>query len=353
MANRYGEAALLAAEPAFSADKNPAARWQSAVERLYPTSLSARRKGCPRGAFLGLCEEGLVKGIPPGEYTVSKNNKAYAVNAAGLLAEGKQKWSVTELWRAVTNDPEKTHNSQMDVVLALWKNALSCEGRVYRKWKVRRETVQFHMWERFSSYDTSVDEAEFARLIEDNFVSASMERGTQRNFIEKIGEVARVPIKIEFLSGVLADHESARGHHVFSCPGDHFDMVARSYPGMLWWLTENGLNMDVRPHLLDRFATRLNELEALPPQKRGFAFEAFLDSMFAVAGLSPRKSFRIVGEQIDGSFELEGNTYLVEAKCRTRQSVLVIFDLSPAQCDQNQNGREVYLSATPALARMV
>ena len=174
--------------------------------------------------------------------------------------------------------------------------------------------MQFHMWERFSSYDTSVDEAEFARLIEDNFVSASMERGTQRNFIEKIGEVARVPIKIEFLSGVLADHESARGHHVFSCPGDHFDMVARSYPGMLWWLTENGLNMDVRPHLLDRFATRLNEFEALPPQKRGFAFEAFLDSMFAVAGLSPRKSFRIVGEQIDGSFELEGNTYLVEAK---------------------------------------
>ena len=158
--------------------------------------------------------------------------------------------------------------------MSCWRSgrtALSSEGRVYRKWKVRRETVQFHMWERFSSYDTSVDEAEFARLIEDNFVSASMERGTQRNFIEKIGEVARVPIKIEFLSGLLADHESARGHHVFSCPGDHFDMVARSYPGMLWWLTENGLNMDVRPHLLDRFATRLNELEALPPQKRRYS----------------------------------------------------------------------------------
>jgi hypothetical protein len=26
------------------------------------------------------------------------------------------------LWRAVTDDPEKTHNSQMDVVMALWKN---------------------------------------------------------------------------------------------------------------------------------------------------------------------------------------------------------------------------------------
>ena len=54
------------------------------------------------------------------------------------------------------------------------------------------------MWERFSSYDTSVDEAEFARLIEDNFVSASMERGTQRNFIEKIGEVPESPSKLSF-----------------------------------------------------------------------------------------------------------------------------------------------------------
>jgi len=28
------------------------------------------------------------------------------------------------LWQAVTNDPEKAHNSQMDVVMALWKNGL-------------------------------------------------------------------------------------------------------------------------------------------------------------------------------------------------------------------------------------
>jgi hypothetical protein len=28
------------------------------------------------------------------------------------------------LWRAVTNDPGKTHHNQMDIVLALWKNDL-------------------------------------------------------------------------------------------------------------------------------------------------------------------------------------------------------------------------------------
>jgi hypothetical protein len=40
------------------------------------------------------------------------------------MLEGKQNWSTNLLWRAVTNDPEKTHYSQMDVVLALWKNGL-------------------------------------------------------------------------------------------------------------------------------------------------------------------------------------------------------------------------------------
>jgi len=124
MANRYGEAALMAARQEASAKASPAARWQSPMERLYPTSPIARKKGCPRGAFLGLCEEGLVKGIPPGQYTKSKDNKAYAVRAAALLAEGTQNWSISALWQAVTDDPEKTHNSQMDVVLALWKNGL-------------------------------------------------------------------------------------------------------------------------------------------------------------------------------------------------------------------------------------
>ena len=124
MANRYGEAALMATREVSSADISPVDRWESAMQRLYPSSPTARRMSCPRGAYLGLCEEGLVKGIPPGRYTASKDNKAYAVRAAALLAEGKQSWSTSALWRAVTNDPERAHNSQMDIVLALWKNGL-------------------------------------------------------------------------------------------------------------------------------------------------------------------------------------------------------------------------------------
>ena len=100
MANRYGEAALMAVGREFSSSPNPIARWDIAMERLYPTSPTARRKSCPRGAFLGLCEEGLVKSIPAGQYTASMENKFYAVNAATLLAEGKQIWSASGLWRA-------------------------------------------------------------------------------------------------------------------------------------------------------------------------------------------------------------------------------------------------------------
>lgn len=122
MANRYGEAALIAARRVSTGETNPIAGWKTAMETLYPTSQTARKKSCPRGAFLGLCEEGLVMGIPAGQYAASKDDKAYALQAVALLSEESRKWSVGELWRTVTNDPEKAHNSQMDVVLALWKN---------------------------------------------------------------------------------------------------------------------------------------------------------------------------------------------------------------------------------------
>lgn len=67
----------------------------------------------------------------------------------------------------------------------------------------------------------------------------------------------------------------------------------------------------------------LNELvglNKLAPQERGYAFEKFLTALFSAFGMQPRSPFRLVGEQIDGSIEFEGNTYLIEAKW---QSALV------------------------------
>lgn len=49
-------------------------------------------------------------------------------------------------------------------------------------------------------------------------------------------------------------------------------------------------------------------------QKVGLILEKVLNRLFALHGLAPREPFRIVGEQIDGSFDLDHETYLVEAK---------------------------------------
>ena len=124
MANRYGEAALLAARmETYGKAITPFDRWKGAIEKLYPTSPSAQRKGGPRAAFLSLCEAGLVKGIAPGQYAPSNKDKAYAPRAVGLLVAGTHK-TVNALWVEVTDGEDIPHSSQMDVVMALWKNDL-------------------------------------------------------------------------------------------------------------------------------------------------------------------------------------------------------------------------------------
>lgn len=49
-------------------------------------------------------------------------------------------------------------------------------------------------------------------------------------------------------------------------------------------------------------------------QEAGFQLEKVLNRLFALHELSPREPFRVVGEQIDGSFELDHEIYLLEAK---------------------------------------
>lgn len=68
-----------------------------------------------------------------------------------------------------------------------------------------------------------------------------------------------------------------------------------------------------RPKLL-ALRNDLIEFVQLTPQARGYAFETLLRDLFNVFGLEAREPFRLKGEQIDGSFLLQGETYLVEAK---------------------------------------
>ena len=66
--------------------------------------------------------------------------------------------------------------------------------------------------------------------------------------------------------------------------------------------------------MLTSLKAQLLEVSQLEPQPRGYALERYLKALFDANGLAGRASFRLVGEQIDGSFELAGETYLLEAK---------------------------------------
>ena len=123
MANRYGEAAILTARAEAHYPSHPGERWGEVIARLYPTSVSAQRKGAPRQAFLSLCEAGLVKGIPAGQYAAPHRGVTYATRAVSLLQAGTHS-TINSLWAEVTDGEQIPHASQMDVVLALWKNNL-------------------------------------------------------------------------------------------------------------------------------------------------------------------------------------------------------------------------------------
>jgi hypothetical protein len=84
------------------------------------------------------------------------------------------------------------------------------------------------------------------------------------------------------------------------------------------------LNQDA----IERLKKDLTELTSMEPLKRGFAFEKFLNELFEIYNLNPRGSFRITGEQIDGSIQLGTDVYLVEAKWHNKQidqSELLVF----------------------------
>jgi hypothetical protein len=120
----YGKVAMSAIHKMASRGSTPAEAWNNAALESFKPGSRSIDKACPRNAFLGLCGEGLVKGVHAGTYTKSELNKKYAVQAVKILKEKRQPITSRELWNGVLQnlgaDLFKRHNSQMDVVLALW-----------------------------------------------------------------------------------------------------------------------------------------------------------------------------------------------------------------------------------------
>jgi hypothetical protein len=98
--------------------------WKKAIV-FNTTSEESRKKGCSRAAFIGLCEEGYILGIPASNTkTISKNSK-YATEAAKYLIENTpNKITINELWQKIEEPKPLNENGQMQIVIALWQNKI-------------------------------------------------------------------------------------------------------------------------------------------------------------------------------------------------------------------------------------
>lgn len=126
----YGEVAVHAVLLCKEHNFSPSDAWSQAARIYFPTRLAAREKGCPKGAFLGLCSEGLVRYVQKRSYSRAFKSQSYAVTAVRLLQMRDDSHSElmhpTKLWGLVmaTEGKSLVPNGQMDVVLGL--GSLDC-----------------------------------------------------------------------------------------------------------------------------------------------------------------------------------------------------------------------------------
>jgi len=106
--NMYAKSAIKAFEYMKNGFEKEEA-WKKAVCE-FTKSIESQKKPCPKNAFFGLVGAADTK------------NALYARKALDILRSNpNHNYSIDELWPLVVDGP-KRHDSQMDVVLALWNN---------------------------------------------------------------------------------------------------------------------------------------------------------------------------------------------------------------------------------------
>jgi hypothetical protein len=123
---QYGDAAVLATQYYLQGkQRSPRDAWNSAIKE-FSASEESRRKVCPRDAYLGLCQAGLVSGIPAGKYLPRANvNRRYAVNACEILrSDPTLLTNKKALWKGIKEPRAKKENGQLDVVVGMWSAGL-------------------------------------------------------------------------------------------------------------------------------------------------------------------------------------------------------------------------------------
>ena len=84
--SKYGDTAILAVQLLNDEEvADPSEAWKIAAKKIFPASKDLQDKGCPRGAFLGLCSKGLINGVESGDYGKRSKNGDYAIRAVETL----------------------------------------------------------------------------------------------------------------------------------------------------------------------------------------------------------------------------------------------------------------------------
>lgn len=126
--NTYGKVAILTYNKIKNQnitleEKDITNLWKETCRELELTE-STTNKGCPKNAFIGVLKLLPLNIIWKDKEIKEKSNIFYSQKAIEILKNNKNKeYSNTELWKEVLkelNIENKRHNSQMNVVLALW-----------------------------------------------------------------------------------------------------------------------------------------------------------------------------------------------------------------------------------------
>ena len=120
----YGKIAVASARVlATGPEQHPEAVWRL-VAHAFTSSESVRNKGCPRKAFVSLCNAGMVRGVnsSPCEHQHSKNGQ-YTLEAARLIwLDPTNAANKARLWGLVA--PGIKANCQLDVLFGLHESRL-------------------------------------------------------------------------------------------------------------------------------------------------------------------------------------------------------------------------------------
>lgn len=93
------------------------------------------------------------------------------------------------------------------------------------------------------------------------------------------------------------------------------------------------------------FINELKIMKQMHPQKRGYRFESWLNELFSAFSLLPNSGFKMAGEQIDGSFLLDNEIYLVEAKWQSLKTAASDLHIFQSKLDQKARwARGVFIS---------